>query len=161
MLNNYPLGFYAPATLVKDAQRHGLHFKAIDINRSRYLFTIENEVAGKDANLHLSKVVRVGLRYVKGLRAATAEKIVAERENGLYTGIEDLVRRVPELRKNEIRALSLSGALNFGRTIHRRQALWGVELALQPKGDLFESFFRISLYDPGDKTNECFAACRN
>ncbi len=142
MLNNYPLGFYAPATLVKDAQRHGLHFNAIDINRSQYLFTIEKEGLNQDANLRLDnheKFVRVGLRYVKGLRATTAEKIVVEREKGFYTGIEDLLRRVPELRKNEIRGLSLSGALNFSMTVHRRQALWGVELALQPRGELFEA----------------------
>src|SRR5207253_10105246 len=67
MLNNYPLGFYAPATLVKDAQRHGLHFRSLDINRSQYLFTVE------DGD------VRVGLKYVKGLREEVGEAIVAGR----------------------------------------------------------------------------------
>ena len=46
MFNNYPLGFYSAATLVKDAQRHGLHFLPLDINRSQYLFTVE-EVNGE------------------------------------------------------------------------------------------------------------------
>ena len=88
MLNNYPLGFYSAATLVKDAQRHDLHFIAMDINRSQYIFTVE-EVAG-------DKQVRVGLKYVKGLRKETGEAIVAEREaNGFYTSVEDLVKRVP------------------------------------------------------------------
>ena len=69
MLNNYPLGFYAPATLVKDAQRHGLHFRPLDINCSQYLFTIE------DGD------VRVGLKYVKGLRLEVGEAIVARRSS--------------------------------------------------------------------------------
>jgi len=52
--------------------------------------------------------------------------------------IEDLISRVPEINKREIRALSLAGALNFNNTIHRREALWQSELAIQPKGSLFE-----------------------
>ena len=54
-----------------------------------------------------------------------------------YTSVEDLVRRVPAINKKEIRALSLSGALNFDSTVHRRQALWESELAIQPAGELF------------------------
>lgn len=129
MLNNYPLGFYSAATLVKDAQRHGLHFIAMDINRSQYEFTVE-EIDGE-------KQVRVGLKYVKGLRQEIGEKIVAERENGQYNSVEDLVHRVPEINKREIRALSLAGALNFDNTVHRRQALWQSELAIKPEGPLF------------------------
>lgn len=130
MLNNYPLGFYSAATLVKDAQRHDLHFIAMDINRSQYIFTVE-EVAG-------DKQVRVGLKYVKGLREETGEAIVAEREaNGFYTSVEDLVRRVPGINKREVRALSMAGTLNFDGTVHRREALWQSELAIQPKGELF------------------------
>src|SRR4029079_2568557 len=68
MFNNYPLGFYSAATLVKDAQRHGLHFLPVDINRSDYLFTVE-EVDGEEQ-------VRVGLKYVRGLRQEVGEKIV-------------------------------------------------------------------------------------
>ncbi len=149
MLNNYPLGFYSPTTLIKDAQRHGLHFNAININASQRLFTIED---GK---------VRIGLKYVKGLRKDVADEIVARRTAGCqlaivpadpvrtgsgsdwvpaivpYTSVEDLVRRVPTINKKEIRALSLSGALNFDSTVHRRQALWESELAIQPAGELF------------------------
>jgi len=129
MLNNYPLGFYSAATLVKDAQRHGLHFIALDINRSQYLFTIEE--------IESEKQVRVGLKYVRGLRREIGEAIIAERANGDYTSVEDLVRRVPEINKREIRALSIAGALNFDNTVHRREALWQSELAIQPQGDLF------------------------
>ena len=139
MFNNYPLGFYSAATLVKDAQRHGLHFRAIDINKSQYEFTVEEGD------------VRVGLKFVRGLREEVGRKIVEERkltsENSplstlhsqLYSSIADLIDRVPEINKREIRALSIAGALNFENTVHRRQALWESELAIQPKGELFEN----------------------
>jgi error-prone DNA polymerase len=113
--NNYPLGFYSAATLVKDAQRHGLHFLALDINKSQYEFKVEE--------VNCEKQVRLGLNYVRGLREVIGRKIVAERD-AIYTSIEDLVRRVPEINKREVRALSLAGALNFEGNIHRREALW-------------------------------------
>ncbi len=127
MLNNYPLGFYSPATLVKDAQRHGLKFHPLDINKSDYYFTIEPKFS-----------VRVGLRYVKGLRKQVGEMIVEERnQNGKYLNIQQLIDRVPLINKKEIRALSLSGALSF-ESVHRRQALWQAELAIKPNGKLFQ-----------------------
>ncbi len=131
MLNNYPLGFYSPATLIKDAQRHGQRFRPIDINYSDYLCTIE----------HSDEVsfIRNGFKYVKGLRKISAEAIVNERANGQFTSIENLVRRVSLINKKEIRMLSLAGALNFENTVHRRNALWQSELALQPNGKLFEN----------------------
>ncbi|HMM78538.1 MAG TPA: error-prone DNA polymerase [Pyrinomonadaceae bacterium] len=131
MFNNYPLGFYSAATLVKDAQRHGLHFRHLDINLSDYDFTVE-EVRGE-------KQVRVGLRFVRGLREAVGRAIVAERESGgNFADLADLLRRVPELNKREVRALSFAGALNFENSVHRREALWQSELELRPKGTLFD-----------------------
>ncbi|HMO80160.1 MAG TPA: error-prone DNA polymerase [Pyrinomonadaceae bacterium] len=124
MFNNYPLGFYSAATLVKDAQRHGLHFRPLDINRSQYEFTVEEDD------------VRLGLKYVRGLREEIGRRIVAERDVP-YQNIDDLVRRVPDINKKEIRALSLAGVLNFDGTIHRREALWISELAIRDRGDLF------------------------
>lgn len=124
MFNNYPLGFYSAATLVKDAQRHGLHFRPLDINRSQYEFTVEEDD------------VRLGLKYVRGLREEIGRRIVAERDVS-YQNIDDLVRRVPDINKKEIRALSLAGALNFDGTIHRREALWISELAIRDRGELF------------------------
>jgi error-prone DNA polymerase len=136
MFNNYPLGFYSAATLVKDAQRHGLHFLPLDINRSQYFFTVE-EVGGE-------KQVRLGLKYVRGLRKEVGESIVHVRtgsgsDSVPYTSVEDLVRRVPSINKREIRALSMAGALNFDNTVHRREALWQSELAIRQPGDLFDS----------------------
>jgi len=131
ILNNQPMGFYAPATLVKDAQRHGLHFNPIDITRSDWLCTIEEENG--------ERRVRLGLNYVKGLRELPARAILAARAQAPFASIQDLVDRVPELRKDELRKLSEIGALNFitSSPIHRRSALWNSELAIRPTGPLF------------------------
>jgi error-prone DNA polymerase len=131
ILNNQPMGFYAPATLVKDAQRHGLHFKPIDVTRSDWFCTIEED-AGE-------KYVRLGFNYVKGLREQAAKAILATRAQSPFTSIQDLVNRTPELRKDELRKLSEIGALNFitETPLHRRAALWDSELAIRPAGPLF------------------------
>jgi error-prone DNA polymerase len=131
ILNNQPMGFYAPATLVKDAQRHGLHFNPIDVTRSDWLCSIEEENG--------ERRVRLGLNYVKGLREQPARDILAARTQAPFESIQDLVDRVPELRKDEMRKLSEIGALNFitASPTHRRAALWDVELAIRPTGPLF------------------------
>src|SRR5438477_10412732 len=67
MLNNQPMGFYHPATLVKDAQRHGLHFRPVDVQQSQWKCTLEDNT------------VRLGLNYVRGVRKETAEAIVSAR----------------------------------------------------------------------------------
>ena len=67
LLNAWPMGFYHPATLVKDAQRHGVRFLPIDVTRSAWKCTIEDGA------------VRLGLRYVMGLRQEAAERLVAAR----------------------------------------------------------------------------------
>ncbi len=131
ILNNQPMGFYAPATLVKDAQRHGLHFKPIDITRSDWQCTIEEH--------HGDKCVRLGLNYAKGLRQQAAEAILRARAARPFRSIQDLVNRVPQLRKDELRKLSEIGALNFipQTPTHRRAALWESEAAIRPAGPLF------------------------
>jgi error-prone DNA polymerase len=131
ILNNQPMGFYAPATLVKDAQRHGLHFNPIDVTRSDWLCTIEEENG--------ERRVRLGLNYVKVLREQPARAILTARAQAPFESIQDLVDRVPELRKDELRKLSEIGALNFitSTPTHRRAALWSSELALRPTGPLF------------------------
>lgn len=134
MLNNQPMGFYSPATLVKDAQRHGQRFRPVDVLRSDFLCTVETD--GKQ------KYVRLGFNYVRGLRAATARKLEQERKRAPFTSLRDLVCRVPELQKDEISALAELGALNSlpkeKADRHRRGSLWQAQLALQPVGDLLE-----------------------
>jgi error-prone DNA polymerase len=134
MLNNQPMGFYQPATLIKDAQRHGLRFKPIDVTCSDWDCTLENGPKGIR--------VRVGLRYVKTLRKEIALEIVDQRKALHFASIEELKQRVPQIQKDELRALASVGALNFisGRArVHRRTALWQVESANRPSGPLFNT----------------------
>ena len=105
MLNNQPMGFYSPATLVKDAQRHGLRVRAIDVTKSDWICTLE-----KIGDEH---VMRVGLRYVKGLREEIGREIVRQREMEMFRSIDDLKLRVPKLGKGDLAALAEIGALNF------------------------------------------------
>jgi error-prone DNA polymerase len=133
MLNNQPMGFYSPATLVKDAQRHGLRIRPIDVTCSDWLCKIEKQ----DEELS----VRLGMRYVRGLRAEIAEEIARERNARVFTSLDDLKLRVPAIRKAEFTVLAEIGALNFigsARGGHRRDALWQVERAARSAGPLLE-----------------------
>jgi error-prone DNA polymerase len=122
LLNNQPMGFYHPFTLVKDAQRHGVRFRPVDVTRSGALCSLE---AGE---------VRLGLGYVRGLRAEAAARIEAERARAAFVSLQDFVDRAG-LRRDEERQLAEVGALNaFGLT--RRSALWQVEKAGRPRGPL-------------------------
>jgi len=131
ILNNQPMGFYQPFTLIKDAQRHGLKVLPINITCSDWLCTIEKQ---PDSTL----AVRLGLRYVKGLSQQSGEAIVRERVAGEFAGIDDLHNRVPELRKDELRKLAAVGALNFIQSSTRRDALWQVERVTRAAGELYE-----------------------
>jgi len=131
ILNNQPMGFYMPAVIVKDAQRHNLHVKPIDIQVSDWSCSVECE-----ADNTLS--VRLGMRYAKGLRKQTAEAIIASRgSDGDYQSIEDLAARVPSITCNELTTLARIGALNMLNGVcHRRDALWQVQRAGIPEGPL-------------------------
>jgi error-prone DNA polymerase len=133
ILNNQPMGFYSPATLVKDAQRHGLRFKPIDVTCSNWKCFLEP--------LEKGFAVRLGLRFVKGLREATAREISSQRAIGKFISIEDIKRRVPGIQKSELTSLAAVGALNFvsgERGFHRRDALWQVERAARHAGPLLQ-----------------------
>jgi error-prone DNA polymerase len=134
MLNNQPMGFYSPATLIKDAQRHGQRFRPVDILRSDYLCRVESEGD--------TKYIRLGFKYVRGLRQEAALAIERERDNRPFASLRDLVRRVPELQRDELAALGELGALNalpeHSEDRHRRGSLWQAELALQPVGEILE-----------------------
>jgi error-prone DNA polymerase len=195
LLNNQPMGFYHPATLVKDAQRHGVRFAPIDVQESDWTCRVEPD--GR---------VRLGLMYVNGLRAETGKRIAAasspgcamrdagsDRDRGRcpkcgcddpsmieetatkglfcnicahewhetkslnpesvnlersdpgsripdpgprYATIEDLIAYTG-IRRDELATLAEIGALNaFGHD--RRSALWQIEKAIRPAGELFE-----------------------
>jgi len=131
ILNNQQMGFYMPAVLVKDAQRHGLRVRPIDIQVSDWACTIEHET---DCSLSL----RMGLGYAKGLRRQSAEAVVAARlHDGFFRSAEDLALRVPLLNRKELTLLARVGALNKLDGIeHRRDALWQVERAGKLEGPL-------------------------
>jgi error-prone DNA polymerase len=131
LLNNQPMGFYMPAVLVKDAQRHGLRVKPIDVQISDWACTLERE---EDGGISL----RMGLGYAKGLRRQPAEALVAaRRQGGRFRSAEDLALRVPVLQRKELTLLARLGALNQVEGIeHRRDALWQVERAGKLEGPL-------------------------
>jgi error-prone DNA polymerase len=137
MLNNQPMGFYQPATLVKDAQRHGLKVRPIDATSSDWRCTLETLENGEPGF-----AMRLGLRYVKGLREQVAQELVRQRALRPFGSIDDLQLRVPEMQKDELVALAEIGALNriTGQSQgHRRDALWQVERAARRPGPLLES----------------------
>ena len=121
LLNNQPMGFYHAATIVKDAQRHGLRILAVDVTRSAWLCTIEDAA------------VRLGLNYVKGLRERAGRAIVAARMERAFTSVDDVARRAG-LDRDELATLAAIGAFApLGGT--RRANLWAAARPLA--GDVF------------------------
>jgi error-prone DNA polymerase len=124
LINNQPMGFYAPAVLIKDAQRHGLRVLPAHVNFSEWNCAVEN------------RCLRLGLRCVRGLRAIAGEAVAKGKP---YTNIDELPRRVPIIRKDELEMLAGVGALNGIDTLHRRDALWKAGRAGRPTGPLLET----------------------
>jgi error-prone DNA polymerase len=125
LLNNQPMGFYHPATIVKDAQRHGLVIRPIDVTRSGWACAVEPVEDGWG--------VRLGLRYVKGLRETAGRAIVAARHARPFVSVTDLAARA-ELASDEAQTLAAIGALRaLGGT--RRADLWAA--AIPSPGPLF------------------------
>jgi error-prone DNA polymerase len=123
LLNNQPMGFYTPATIVKDAQRHGLKIKPVCVSQSEWRCTVVDD-----------NTVRLGFCVVSGLREEHAEELVRQRQNRQFKSLANFKRRVP-LSKDELRTLAELGALNCFAE-HRRAAMWEVEETLHD--DLLE-----------------------
>jgi error-prone DNA polymerase len=142
MLNNQPMGFYSPAVLVKDAQRHGLRVRPINVLCSHWLCALEVEPDG-------SLSLRVGLNYAKGLRRSSADALLMARtRDGAFLSVDDLAARVPLLNRKELVSLARIGALNsLGSVEHRRDALWQVEQAARPVAPLLRSSLADSAAD--------------
>ncbi|MGH8092821.1 MAG: DNA polymerase III subunit alpha [Chthoniobacterales bacterium] len=117
LLNNQPMGFYSPATLVKDARRHGIRMRPVCVAKSQWHCAVESDES-----------VRLGFCVVNGLRQEGAEAIVRQRDQRGFASLEDFKRRVC-LTKEELRTLAELGALNCF-VEHRRAALWEVEETL-------------------------------
>ncbi|MCX6543876.1 MAG: error-prone DNA polymerase [Acidobacteria bacterium] len=139
LLNNQPMGFYHPATLVKDAQRHGVRFAPVDVQHSRWECEVEED-----------GTIRIGLRYVAGLRRHVGEAIegaMVPPPSVRFRSLEDCVRRTGA-NKEELAVLAEIGALNaFG--YHRREALWQIEKAVRPAGELYEEDLEQGASDVG------------
>jgi len=131
LLNNQPMGFYSPAVLIKDAQRHGLRVRPIDVQRSLAVCSLEVEA---DNSLSL----RIGFNYARGMRSTSVEALLDERIlRGPFVSVDELAFRVPVLNRKELVLLARIGSLNtLGRVEHRRDALWQVEEAGRPVGPL-------------------------
>ncbi len=136
-LNNQPMGFYQPFTIIKDAQRHGLKVLPVDVTRSNWECVLEvsgqwsvvssqtndaemrrhgdteREIPTTDHRpLTTDHCLRLGLLCVRGLREEAGRAIVRARHERPFTSLDDLHHRVPELRKDELRKLAAVGALN-------------------------------------------------
>ena len=126
-LNNQPMGFYQPFTIIKDAQRHGLKVLPVDVTRSDWECTLESSPKSKvqssksvrtEQTLEVGHVnsgpaLRLGLLCVKGLREEAGRAIARARSEKPFSSLDDLHLRVPELRRDELRKLAAVGALNF------------------------------------------------
>ncbi len=121
LLNSQPMGFYAPAQLVQDARRHGVAVRPVDVNASDWDCTLEPPEAPRPA-------LRLGLRMVRGLTHAGAERLVAARRDRPFTDVEDLARRAA-LERRDLEALAAADALR-ALAGNRHRAAWaaaGVE----------------------------------
>jgi error-prone DNA polymerase len=119
LLNAQPMGFYPPASLVRDAQRRGVEVRPPDIELSAAGCALDEGA------------VRIGLGYVKSVGEEDAKRLVGERDaNGPYGGIGELARRAP-LDARELEALVTSGACD--RWGPRRKLLWELGLVIRPQ----------------------------
>lgn len=132
LLEAQPMGFYSPATLVKDAQRHGVEVRPVDVARSDWSSTLEPGAEGR------GPAVRLGLRRVAGLREETGRWLVLERERAPFASLADLTRRVA-LRPVELEVLAELGALaGIDPTVcTRRSTLWQIAALEKDPASLF------------------------
>lgn len=125
LLNSQPMGFYAPAQIVRDAREHDVEIRAIDVNHSGWDNSLERDAAGTLA-------LRLGLRQIDGFRADWADALVAARATGRFDAIEPLARRA-NLPARALRLLADADA--YGSLgLSRRAALW--EARRTPSGEL-------------------------
>ena len=130
LINSQPMGFYAPAQLVRDARRQGVEVRAVDVQASDVGCTLERPAANGPA-------LRLGLCLVKGLSTEGARRLVAARAGGRFGNMDDLRSRA-HLDRGDLAALASANALQ-SLTGNRHQARWEVLGVEKPTG-LFRSF---------------------
>ena len=128
LLNSQPMGFYAPAQIVRDARAHGVEVRPVDVNASEWDSTLEPASEGGGYAL------RLGFRLVKGLGEEVARRLVAARGNG-YREAADVPRRagLGERAMAALAAAAAFGSLDLGR----REGWWAVERSKGPPLPLF------------------------
>jgi error-prone DNA polymerase len=112
LLNSQPMGFYAPAQLVRDAREHGVEVRGADVAASDWEATLEGE----------PPALRLGLAQVRGLACAAGERIVAARAHGPFESVQSLAERAA-LERRDLWALAGAGALG-SLAGHRHLAAW-------------------------------------
>jgi error-prone DNA polymerase len=161
LLNNQPMGFYTPATIAKDAQRHGVKVKPVCVKKSDWRCTVIDD-----------NTFRLGFCVVNGFRKEHGEEIVRERlataspsGGGQFDSLDDFKRRV-SLSKEELRTLAELGALNCFAD-HRRAAMWKVEETihddLMGRADVSSADFGVSPKSSSDRLRkrDAFAGRRD
>jgi error-prone DNA polymerase len=125
LLNNQPMGFYSPQTLIADARRHGVVIRGVDVNASDVKAALEEPVPVESDHPHAPEepqpAIRQGLSSVRNLSSDVAEAIAAGRP---YVSVEDLVRRV-SVAQPALQALATAGAFD-SLGLDRREAMWAV-----------------------------------
>lgn len=121
LLNSQPMGFYAPAQLIKDAQRHGVEVLPVEVNKSLVSCSLESvEIDEVRSSRH--RRLRIGFNLVKGLSDQAAIAIVEARSGGAYVSIQDLVFRAG-IDRRDLEALAAADALR-GLAGDRHRAFW-------------------------------------
>jgi error-prone DNA polymerase len=126
LLNSQPMGFYAPAQIVRDAREHGVEVRPVDVNASRWDCTLEDvgDETAKDPGAGSRKALRLGLRQVRGMSEDAAQRLVAARAlDGPFLDVADLAART-RLAKGVLARLARADA--FTSMLSRRPALWAV-----------------------------------
>ncbi|MFL5002849.1 MAG: error-prone DNA polymerase [Xanthobacteraceae bacterium] len=131
ILNAQPMGFYAPAQLVRDAVDHGVELREVDVNHSHWDSTLEP----RQRRGPLMTAVRLGFRQIKGLAEPEATRLVTARLKP-YRTIEELKRRSGIRRATLVRLAEADAFRSLG--LDRRQALWAVQAHKDPALPLFE-----------------------
>ncbi|MEM6789022.1 MAG: error-prone DNA polymerase [Myxococcota bacterium] len=130
LINSQPMGFYSPATIVRDAQKHEVAVRPIRVEHSDWDCTLEPD--GEKDDDDGAPALRLGFRLVKGVSEAGIASLVAARAAAPLTGVDDVVRRT-RLRRDEVERLAEAGAFE-GLASGRREAMWRVRAPRERQG---------------------------
>ncbi|MEH6581071.1 MAG: error-prone DNA polymerase [Halioglobus sp.] len=131
LLNSQPMGFYSPSQLIQDARRHKVTLLPIDVNQSNW----DHQLLDSGSSLPGQPPIRLGLRLIKGLNKASAQRIIEQRQRTPYRQISDLRRRA-QLNKRDMEALANADAL-ASLSGHRFQSQWQI-MALEEAKPLLQ-----------------------